>query len=420
MRLHLILAVALATACAVPAFAQTVNPAPPQVTTGAATGVTPTAATIPGTVDANGTATTYHVEYGTTVSYGLKSTARNAGAGTAPSAVSVVLGQLTANTVYHYRLVASNAAGTTRSVDRSLRTASPPRPLPPVVVTGIVSELTPRSVTLTGSVNPRAVPTRYRFEYGTGTTLNRRTSFVAAGSGTVPVAVSARLTLAPNTRYSYRLTAASTAGAVNGARRSFTSPRAPALLTFALQSNRVPYEGTLVAAGSATSAGAGGVPLTLERQVFPFSGPFEQVSAQRSAGDGAYRFTVSPLLLSARFRVVARTAPVVTSIARTARTTMRVGITAKRVPNRRLRFSGEVRPVLSGANASLQRRKRGRFVTLRRVSVRPRGSDPATYRVTVSARATAARYRVIVTPPSSSGHARGISRKQRVGGLRRR
>ena len=133
---------------------------------------------------------------------------------------------------------------------------------------------------MTGTVDPRGTATRYRFDWGTGTSLNRHTAYVAAGAGSGAVPVAARLTLVPNTRYSYRVVATSAAGTANGARRTFTSPRAPALLTFALQANRVPYEGTAVVTGNATSAGEGGVPLVLERQVFPFTRPVRPDRAQ--------------------------------------------------------------------------------------------------------------------------------------------
>ncbi len=417
-RAILVLAFVLALS-AVPASAQA--PTPPIATSAAATSVTLTTATIPGTVDANGAATTYHVEYGTTVSYGLTTPERSAGSADSPVAISVGLTGLTNDTTYHYRVVATNAAGIGRSADRTLRTTKPPTPQAPLASTGAVQGLTARGATLTGTVNPRGQVTRYRFDWGTGTNLNRHTAYVAAANGTAAVGATAVLTLQPNTRYSYRLTATSSAGTVNGARRSFTTPRAPAALTFALASNRVPFGTAAVASGTATSAGQGGVTVVLERQPFPFTGPFAQVASQRSASStGAYRFTLSPLLISARLRVVARTSPAVTSVARTVRTTARVGLTATRVRVRRVRFSGTVRPGLTGARASLQRRVRGRFVTLRRVAVRSVDADSSSYRVTIRARRSAAFYRVVVVPSPSSGHARGTSRVQLVGGLRRR
>lgn len=426
MQRRLVVTIALTIAVALlphatPAAAQTTNPEPPAATTAAATNLTLTSATIPGTVDPNGSPTTYRIEYGTTTSYGLQTATRDAGDGTDPVTVSVPLTGLTADTTYHFRLVATNAAGIGRSADRTLRTTRPATPPAPTASTGAIQGLTATSVTVTGTVNPRGSATRYRFEWGTGTSVNRRTAYQDAGNGTSAVLVSTALSLSPNTRYSYRVVATNSAGTARGGRRSFTTPRAAALLTMAVASNRVGYGGSAVVAGHATSGGSGGITLALERQLFPFTGPFQQVgSTTRSASNGTYRFTVSPLLISARLRVVARTSPPVTSVARTVRTTVGVGLTIKRLPARRLRFSGLVRPAVDGARASLQRRVRGRFVTLRRVTVRPAAGDRSSYRMTLRARRTAAVYRVIVVPPRSSGHARGISRSQAVGGLRRR
>ncbi len=421
MRRCFLFALLIAAALAAPAAqAQEPNPDPPAATTGAASNITLTSATVAGTVDPNGSPAMWYVEYGTTTAYGLKSATRDAGDGADPVSLSATLTGLTSDTTYQYRLVATNAAGTARGANRSLRTTRPPSPLPPVVVTGAVGGLTPTAVTVTGSVNPRGTATRFRFDWGTGTSLNRHTPYVAAGAGEAALAVSVPLALVPNTRYSYRMTATNAAGTARGAKRTFTTPRAPALLSTALRSNRVAYQGSAVLTGSATSAGRGGVPLVLERQLFPFTGPFERIASRSSASSGAFSFTVSPLLLSVRLRVVAQTAPPVTSIARTVRTTVRVSIGHERLSGRRVRFSGTVSPELSGARASLQRRKRGRFVTLRRVQLRPPGAATrSTYRMTIAARRTAAVYRVIVTPAGSSGHARGVSGLRHLSGLRR-
>jgi hypothetical protein len=421
-RMHhrLLLALLIAALVAAPALAQAPNPPPPVATTSTATGIGLTTATVPGSVDANGAATTYHVEYGTTTSYGLATPDRNAGAGDAPVAISVGLSGLTSDTTYHVRVVATNAAGIGRSADRTLRTTRPPQPLSPLATTAGVRELTARSATVTGSVNPRGTATRYQFDYGTGSNLNRRTALVAAGAGTTAVAASAALALTPNTRYSYRMRATSPAGTVLGARKSFTSARARGKLTFALQANRVPYQGTAVITGIATSGGAGGVTVALERQPFPFAGSFMRIASTRSASDGSYRFAVTPLLLSARLRAVASTVPAVTSIAHTVRTTVRVGFTVSRVSHRRLRFFGAVVPVSNGSRASVQRRVRGHFRTLRRTTVRSDGAAGSSYAVTIAARRSAATYRVIVTPRTVSGNARGTSRLQTVRGLAHR
>ena len=53
----------------------------PVVTTGSATTPTPTATTLSGTVNPVGQATTYHFDYGTTISYGSTTTDTSAGSG---------------------------------------------------------------------------------------------------------------------------------------------------------------------------------------------------------------------------------------------------------------------------------------------------------------------------------------------------
>src|SRR3954454_5585783 len=87
---------------------------PPAATTGPASAVGQTEATLGGQVDANGSATTWRVEYGTSDAYGLATPERDAGAGDAPHDVTAVVGGLTPETTYHVRVVATNAAGVAR------------------------------------------------------------------------------------------------------------------------------------------------------------------------------------------------------------------------------------------------------------------------------------------------------------------
>ena len=79
------LLLAAALLLGLPAAAAAQNPTPPVVTTAAATSLAQNAATIPGTVDPNGAATTYEIRYGTSTSYGLRSTQRSAAAAAIPS-----------------------------------------------------------------------------------------------------------------------------------------------------------------------------------------------------------------------------------------------------------------------------------------------------------------------------------------------
>ena len=87
------------------------------------------AATVGAAVNPDGSATTYRIDYGTTASYGHATAALPAGGvltGTANQQVSGALSGLTPLTTYHYRVVATNAVGTTYGRDRTFRTTVVP------------------------------------------------------------------------------------------------------------------------------------------------------------------------------------------------------------------------------------------------------------------------------------------------------
>ncbi len=118
-RFHLILGL-LMLALAVPAVA--IAAGPPRVTTDAATALSSTGATLNGTVNPNGNATTYYFEYGPTKTYGTKTAVVNAGSGNGKQPVSAPVSGRTASTTYHFRLVATNSAGTTTGKDKAFTT----------------------------------------------------------------------------------------------------------------------------------------------------------------------------------------------------------------------------------------------------------------------------------------------------------
>ncbi len=82
-----------------------------------ATAVTGTSATINGTVNPNSLATNYYFEWGTTTAYGNVATTTAAGSGTVNIAVNANLSGLISGTTYHFRVVATNADGTTNGTD---------------------------------------------------------------------------------------------------------------------------------------------------------------------------------------------------------------------------------------------------------------------------------------------------------------
>lgn len=121
--------VALATATALTlattaAVAQAASA--PSVSTGGATQVEYSAATLHGTVNPKGSETFYYFQYGLTKAYTAQTSIVDAGAGTAPLHVSIVLSGLIPLTTYHYRLVAVNGLGRNAGADKSFATKRVP------------------------------------------------------------------------------------------------------------------------------------------------------------------------------------------------------------------------------------------------------------------------------------------------------
>jgi hypothetical protein len=89
----------------------------PIATTGPATSVTSASATLNGTVNPNGSTTTYYFEYGLTQSYGSTTTETDIGSGTYDIGVSAGITISDPIASYHYRLVATNTFGTVYGAD---------------------------------------------------------------------------------------------------------------------------------------------------------------------------------------------------------------------------------------------------------------------------------------------------------------
>jgi hypothetical protein len=176
------------------------HPMPPSATTNSATSKQPLQATLNGTVNPNGFDTHYYFQYGTSTSYGSATGEGDAGSGTSGVGKSNTV-TLSPGTTYHYRIVASNAGGTTDGSDELFTT-----PGPVEAVTTAASGLTEEQATLNGTVNPRGYDAKYYFQYGETTSYGSVTPEGDAGPGASPVPESATLTKLPaGTTYHYRL-----------------------------------------------------------------------------------------------------------------------------------------------------------------------------------------------------------------------
>jgi hypothetical protein len=112
----------------------------PLATSGPLAGLSQGQASLTGIVDPRGTRTVYDFQLGTDESYGVDLFGE-AGAGTEPEPVSVVVSSLQPGTTYHYRLVASSQYGTSDGADMSFTTPGVPSsllsapPAPPLIAT---------------------------------------------------------------------------------------------------------------------------------------------------------------------------------------------------------------------------------------------------------------------------------------------
>jgi hypothetical protein len=229
--------------------------APPTVVTNAATAITGTTATLNGTVNANGTSSTVTYQYGLTAAYGTTVPGvPSPVTGTVVTPTTAAITGLTTNTLYHFRIVAVNAGGTTYGDDMTFTTAALP-----TVITTAASGVTGTTANINGTINANNYSTTVTFDYGLtvayGTTLPGIPSPV---TGSVVTTVTAALSgLLPGTLYHYRVNGTNIAGTVNGGDLTFTTPAlAPTAVTTAatgVTTTTATLNGTITANGASTA-----------------------------------------------------------------------------------------------------------------------------------------------------------------------
>jgi hypothetical protein len=180
----------------------------PDVVTGAATGVTPTEATLNGTVnpDEAGAATCRFV-WGTSSSFGKTAACSEAVPdGNTPVAVHATLTGLEPDTSYSFRLQASNANGTNPG-EGSVTFTTPGAG----VHAASVTEVTADSASFEASIDPNNTPTTVHFQYGTTSSYGSTTPAedIGSGKGDVTVGPSHVQGLQAGTVYHYRVVALS-------------------------------------------------------------------------------------------------------------------------------------------------------------------------------------------------------------------
>lgn len=221
----LLAALAVSGLTAVLGVSGAVAASPPSAVTGTASQITATTATVAGTVNPSGQATTYDFQYGPTTNYGSQTATTSAGSGTTATAEKATLTGLVSNSTYHFRIVATSPSGTSVGTDATFTTAK----APPVVTTVAPSLVTSDGATLNGNVNPNGKAATYVFEYGPTTSYGFQTPTTSAGTGTASTSVHASVSgLLAGTTYHYRVVATNADGATATADATFQTTGTPA------------------------------------------------------------------------------------------------------------------------------------------------------------------------------------------------
>ena len=284
----------------------------PTVATGQASGVTAGSATLAGSVNPGGLATTYFFQYGTSpsnLSFATPSLSAGSGSGAVP--VTATVTGLSSSQSYWFRLMATNSSGTTNG-ELGLFTTTAPAPAAPAAsttaTTGQASSVTSTSATLNGTVTPAGLDTTYSFQYGSSPTdLGSSTPAGAAGSGSTAVPVTAAVTgLTPGQSYWFRVVATNSSGTVNGPLAVFTAVSTPTSATTG--------QATSIAASTATLNGSvnpGGLDTTVHFDYGTSSTSLSSSTPAVDVGSGSSTVPVTAALKGLKpgqnywFRVVA-------------------------------------------------------------------------------------------------------------------
>jgi hypothetical protein len=399
---HAFLAASAVLALAAPAAVAAV---PPGVSTGGTMSVTLTTATLTGTVNPEGQATSYYFQYGTTTAYASQTAMTDAGSGTTPVNASAAVSSLTPATTYHYRLVATNGSGTTLGADRTFTTDALPLP---TAVTLKARAVTATSARLAGGVNPKGQATTYYFQYGTTGAYGSQTPTAGVGAGTKRVNVLAPIgQLKPGVTYHFRIVASNASGTSTGNDGTFTTVKGPGGVTILASPNPIILGQAATISGRVLPPRTNGLTAALQRASSPF-GPWLGGRTTALSKSGAYSFSgvvpasntwyrvdaggvdSRPMLVLVRFRV-----QVLVSSHTPARGSL-------------VRFHGRVAPGHRGHLAFVQFLGRdGRWHTIKFMRLRGLSSAFSFYTVRVPIDRSGF-YRVVVRPDST--HARGRSR----------
>lgn len=281
----------------------------PVATTAQASAVSPTTAHVNGSVNPNGTATSWYFQYGvsTNTAYGSQTASQSAGAGTSLRTFTASLTGLAPSTSYHYRIVASSSAGTTYGGDGTFNTTAIPS-----VVTIAASHVTSSSANLNATVNPEGLLTKWYFQYGLTSAYGMKTASATIAAGPSFVSVTKAIAnLNAIGSYQYRIVAVNKAGTAYGnglvvvTGAPITLDASPAIIGYG---GYVSLSGTL-------SSGKAGTQVTIESQRFDATA-FTGLATTTTGTGGAWSYVAKPAVRTTYKAVVTTgsSSPVLVSV----------------------------------------------------------------------------------------------------------
>jgi hypothetical protein len=190
----------------------------------------PSHAEVKAFIDAEGSSTRYHFEYGLTEAYGETTPPAplsEEGGLFAAVPVNADLTGLKPNTLYHFRTVTEDESGhMTFGPDAILTTT------PPALISGeSTTQLTPESARLNVEIDPQGAATSYHYEYGLSSAYEQSVPVPDAQAGEAEVSAAHSIAiehLIAGKLYHYRVVATNAFGTEQGPDRTFITTTAPA------------------------------------------------------------------------------------------------------------------------------------------------------------------------------------------------
>ena len=179
-----------------------------------------------------------------------------------------------------------------------------------------------------------------------------------------------------------------------------------------------PPGGVATLTGKLTGTGNGGQVVVLEQNPAPLAdGVFQPAGREATTDDqGNFKFTGVVVPVNTQFRVRTAQGPQTVSDPATVQVRLKVSFkVSDKTPHKgeRVRFRGRIWPEHDGKVVAIQRRKDGKFRTIKRIVARDVAEKPfSRYKTRVRVRSTGV-YRVVARP-GDEDHVSGFSRKRKL------